>query len=185
MSTDAAEDAPAGARSPTTAFLALVALTAAELAIFSAGVERTLRITALVGLLMAKAAVVLTLFMRARASRRAARLTLAAFADGGRLHRRAHAGGRLPGAGPMIVARVAIALGLLLVAGPAWALCPNCLGQSPSLSSTLRLVGVFLLVPPAVFFAVAVTIRRLCRQSAPPSLPPSLPPSGAGGDQGG
>ena len=41
--------------------------------------------------------------------------------------------------------RLVVALGLLLVAGPAWALCPNCLGQSPSLSSTLRLVGAFLL----------------------------------------
>jgi len=45
----------------------------------------------------------------------------------------------------------------------AWALCPNCLGQSPSVSSTLALVGVFLLVPPAVFFAVAVAVRRLGR----------------------
>jgi len=40
-----------------------------------------------------------------------------------------------------------------LVSAPAWALCPNCLGQSDTLSPTMRIVGVFLLVPIAVFFA--------------------------------
>jgi hypothetical protein len=55
------------------------------------------------------------------------------------------------------------ALAVLASAGPAAALCPNCLGQSPILSSTLRLVGAFLLVPPAVFFAVALAIRKLSR----------------------
>jgi hypothetical protein len=45
----------------------------------------------------------------------------------------------------------------------AWALCPNCLGQADSLSATLRMVGLFLLVPPALFFAVAFAIRRLTR----------------------
>ena len=34
--------------------------------------------------------------------------------------------------------------------------------QSPA--STLRLVGLFLLVPPAVFFAVAIAIRRILRR---------------------
>lgn len=48
------------------------------------------------------------------------------------------------------------------VASPAWALCPNCIAQSPS--STLRLVGLFLLVPPAVFFAVAIAVRRILRR---------------------
>jgi hypothetical protein len=48
-----------------------------------------------------------------------------------------------------------------LVASPAWALCPNCIAQSPT--STLRIVGVFLLVPPAVFFAVAIVVRRIVR----------------------
>jgi hypothetical protein len=67
-----------------------------------------------------------------------------------------------------------------LAAAPAWALCPNCLGQSSSLSSTLRFVGLFLLVPPAVFLAVALVVRRLVRQSAPPA-----PASGSGGDQAG
>jgi uncharacterized protein YjeT (DUF2065 family) len=50
----------------------------------------------------------------------------------------------------------------LLAAPPAWALCPNCIAQSPS--STLRLVGLFLLVPPAVFFAVAIAVRRILRR---------------------
>ena len=52
---------------------------------------------------------------------------------------------------------------LSLAAQPAWALCPNCLGQSSKLGAALRLVGVFLLVPPAIFFAVAVAIRKLSR----------------------
>jgi hypothetical protein len=44
------------------------------------------------------------------------------------------------------------------------ALCPNCLGQSPTLPPSLRLVGLFLLVPPTIFFLVARTIRRLGRE---------------------
>jgi hypothetical protein len=72
---------------------------------------------------------------------------------------------------------LALAAGLLLAARPAWALCPNCLGQSSTLGAALRLVGVFLLVPPAIFFAVAIAIRKLSRQSTPAS--------GGGGDQGG
>jgi hypothetical protein len=55
--------------------------------------------------------------------------------------------------------------GLLLAASPAWALCPNCLGQSSTLGVALRLVGVFLLVPPAIFFAVAIAVRRLSRKT--------------------
>jgi hypothetical protein len=57
---------------------------------------------------------------------------------------------------------VLIAAIVLLAASPAWALCPNCIAQSPA--STLRLVGLFLLVPPAVFFAVAIAIRRIVRR---------------------
>jgi hypothetical protein len=53
--------------------------------------------------------------------------------------------------------------GALLVATPSWALCPNCLGQSPTLSPALRIVGVFLLVPPAIFFAVTIAIRKFSR----------------------
>ena len=53
--------------------------------------------------------------------------------------------------------------GFALVARPAAALCPNCLGQSSTLGAALRLVGIFLLVPPAIFFAVAIAIRKLSR----------------------
>lgn len=52
---------------------------------------------------------------------------------------------------------------VILTTSPAWALCPNCLGQNDTLTPTLRIVGVFLLVPPAVFFFVARVIRRLSR----------------------
>ena len=51
-----------------------------------------------------------------------------------------------------------------LAASPASALCPNCIAQSPS--STLRLVGLFLLVPPAIFFAVAIVVRRILRRAS-------------------
>ncbi|HMF43912.1 MAG TPA: hypothetical protein VKQ32_24735 [Polyangia bacterium] len=57
--------------------------------------------------------------------------------------------------------RFAVVTIVLLAASRAWALCPNCIAQSPA--STLRLVGAFLLVPPAVFFAVAIVIRRILR----------------------
>ena len=60
------------------------------------------------------------------------------------------------------MARVAVVMVVLLGASRAWALCPNCIQQSPA--STLRLVGLFLLVPPAVFFAVAIAIRRILRR---------------------
>jgi len=58
---------------------------------------------------------------------------------------------------------VSLGAGLALLARPAWALCPNCLGKSSTLGAALRLVGIFLLVPPAVFFAVAIAIRKLSR----------------------
>jgi hypothetical protein len=60
------------------------------------------------------------------------------------------------------MARFAVVMIVLLGASRAWALCPNCIQQSPA--STLRLVGLFLLVPPAVFFAVAIAIRRVLRR---------------------
>jgi hypothetical protein len=60
------------------------------------------------------------------------------------------------------MARFAVVVAVLLAASRAWALCPNCIQQSPT--STLRLVGLFLLVPPAVFFAVAIAIRRIQRR---------------------
>ncbi len=58
---------------------------------------------------------------------------------------------------------VAVFALLLLGIGDAWALCPNCLGQSPSVSPAMKVVAIFLLVPPAVFFAVAIAVRRLGR----------------------
>ena len=73
------EPVAAGA-SPLPPFLALAGLTAAELGIALAGGDRAVRIAALVGLLAVKATVVLTLFMRAQAGRRAARLTVVALA---------------------------------------------------------------------------------------------------------
>jgi hypothetical protein len=61
------------------------------------------------------------------------------------------------------MARLAVVMTIVLLgASRAWALCPNCIQQSPA--STLRLVGLFLLVPPAVFFAVAIAIRRALRR---------------------
>jgi hypothetical protein len=57
-----------------------------------------------------------------------------------------------------------VATAILLGASrTAWALCPNCLGQNATLSPTMRVVGVFLLIPPAVFFIVARIVRRLSR----------------------
>jgi cytochrome c oxidase subunit IV len=59
-------------------FALLAALTACELVVPGMEAGRAARITALAGLLMAKVGLVLSFFMRARASRRAARLTLLA-----------------------------------------------------------------------------------------------------------
>jgi hypothetical protein len=62
-------------------------------------------------------------------------------------------------------AAASLALAAAFSAAPssAWALCPNCLGQNATLSPTMRIVGVFLLVPIAVFFVVARIVRRLSR----------------------
>lgn len=65
------------------------------------------------------------------------------------------------GRGKGRVSAAVLAVGLALLARPAWALCPNCLGQSSTLGAALRLVGIFLLIPPAIFFAVAIAIRKL------------------------
>jgi hypothetical protein len=48
--------------------------------------------------------------------------------------------------------------------------CPSCLGQSPVLGPALRLVGLFLLVPPAIFFAIAIAIRKLTRRRDVPPI---------------
>jgi hypothetical protein len=58
---------------------------------------------------------------------------------------------------------VALAAAFAATPASAWALCPNCLGQNATLSPTMRIVGVFLLVPIAVFFVVARIVRRLSR----------------------
>jgi heme/copper-type cytochrome/quinol oxidase subunit 4 len=59
-------------------FLGLVAVTVAELMVVGGGLAGAARVTALVGLLLAKVGLVLTLFLRARARRRDSRLALAA-----------------------------------------------------------------------------------------------------------
>ena len=56
---------------------------------------------------------------------------------------------------------------LSLAPAQAFALCPNCLGQARTLTPTLRLLGLFLLVPFLVAYVGARLIRRACR-SAPP-----------------
>jgi hypothetical protein len=68
------------------------------------------------------------------------------------------------GRGLMRVSSAAAVAAALVVASPrAHALCPNCLGQATTLTPTMKIVGVFLLVPPAIFFFVARVIRRLSR----------------------
>lgn len=61
-----------------------------------------------------------------------------------------------------------IATGALLIAfsGRAMALCPNCLSQSREVSSELRLVGLFLLVPFVVFSLAARAVWRASRREA-------------------
>ena len=54
----------------------------------------------------------------------------------------------------------AVALGALLFAAVAQA-CPSCIGKDPTLPPSLKLVGLFLLVPFAIFAVVATVARRL------------------------
>jgi hypothetical protein len=58
---------------------------------------------------------------------------------------------------------LAVALALTLLSSPAFALCPNCLGQTRSASPTLRLLGAFLLVPFLIVYIASRIIRRACR----------------------
>jgi hypothetical protein len=67
------------------------------------------------------------------------------------------------GRGERKVRAAVVGAAIVLATRPALALCPNCLGQSSTLGAALRLVGIFLLVPPAIFFAVAIAIRKLSR----------------------
>jgi hypothetical protein len=50
----------------------------------------------------------------------------------------------------------------------AWALCPNCLGQTRALTPKLELLGGFLLVPFLVFYVAVRAIRRACRSPSAP-----------------
>lgn len=71
---------------------------------------------------------------------------------------------------PARMAMVAVAL--CAWAGPALA-CPNCIGND-RVNSTLRLVGVFMLVPFALFFVVLGVVRKVQRQGATTAAPSSL-----------
>lgn len=59
----------------------------------------------------------------------------------------------------------AIAIAVIAVGIPAsaWALCPNCLGQSRDLGATLKLIGGFLLLPFLIAYVAQRIIRRACR----------------------
>jgi len=63
--------------------------------------------------------------------------------------------------------RARVFLGVLLLMtslpAPAFALCPNCLGQARTLTPTLRLLGAFLLIPFLIAYVAARLIRRACR----------------------
>lgn len=60
---------------------------------------------------------------------------------------------------------LAIVAAVVVVAAPAsaWALCPNCLGQSRDLGATLKLIGGFLLLPFLIAYIAQRIIRRACR----------------------
>jgi hypothetical protein len=60
--------------------------------------------------------------------------------------------------------RVALFLSIVSLPAPAFALCPNCLGQTGSLTPTLRLVGAFMLIPFILAYVAARLIRRACRR---------------------
>lgn len=78
-----------------------------------------------------------------------------------RWHRRSAAGA--------IAVTTAGATALWLAFPPsAWALCPNCLGQNATWTPTLRLLGLFLVVPFVVFACVSLSIRRACRGARSP-----------------
>jgi hypothetical protein len=94
-----------------------------------------------------------------------------------------------------LLRRVALVGWICAWSGEAWALCPNCLGQRPTLTPTLWLVGLFLLVPFAVVTVVCLVLRRAIYGRArppsspappsPPVLPSPAPPSSGGGVQTG
>jgi hypothetical protein len=57
---------------------------------------------------------------------------------------------------------ISLALAVFLRSSTALSLCPNCLGQAPTLTPTLKLLGIFLLVPFVVTYVAARVIRRAC-----------------------
>lgn len=57
-----------------------------------------------------------------------------------------------------------------LSAGQALALCPNCLGQTRAFTTTLSLVGAFLLVPFLIAFIAFRRIRRATTRARSPGL---------------
>jgi heme/copper-type cytochrome/quinol oxidase subunit 4 len=71
-------DQPEGRRLRAIGFVAIVALTIAELIVIGIDVDRAVRVTALCGLLMAKVGLVLMVFLRVRFRRRDPRLALVA-----------------------------------------------------------------------------------------------------------
>jgi hypothetical protein len=60
---------------------------------------------------------------------------------------------------------VAVWAALLLVIPSVAAACPNCVGASNRNTTILKLVGLFMLVPFAVFYAVVRVIRRAQRET--------------------
>jgi len=64
--------------------------------------------------------------------------------------------------------RSALVALLCSLSANAWALCPNCLGQSQSLGPKLRLLGAFLLLP----FLIALFALRQIRRHHLPSRSP-------------
>ena len=67
--------------------------------------------------------------------------------------------------------RVAVAVlaglgGVMIAAAPAWA-CPACLGKNEALPPALKLVGLFLLIPFALFGITVLVVRRLNKDAGP------------------
>jgi hypothetical protein len=56
--------------------------------------------------------------------------------------------------------------GVMMAAAPAWA-CPACLGKNEALPPALKPVGLFLLVPFALFGLTVLVVRRLNKDAGP------------------
>jgi len=64
----------------------------------------------------------------------------------------------------MSARRLILLLSIVSLPAQAFALCPNCLGQTGTLTPTLRLLGAFLLIPFVLAYVAARLIRRACRR---------------------